>query len=797
MKRYEIPDNIPGLKNLYNDIKIPEDLEGKEEYYYEVQKKPFCIQVFRKQTQEEIFSTCDNQLIFSDLYLEITTILPTKYIFGLGERNPTSLRLKKGQYTLYARDDPSILENNQLGNNVYGSHPMYLVKEKSGKFNVVFFKYSGAIDVINQETSLTFKSIGGIFNFKIFFGDKNPETAIKLYHQYLGGGYTNTPFWAFGSHQSRWGYKDSKKLIQVVKDYHDLHLPLDTIWSDIDHMIDKQTFSVNQELFKYEDYQYLQNQLNVSFVPIVDVAVGNTKYPKDEALLFGKQLDIFCYSPNTGRYFKGEVWPGNSWFPDFFHPQIGQFWSKMLKSLHQKTNYTGIWLDMNEPANFCHGECKYRHDFPKNQKSQYLHKKIDFPYTIGGGRKYINLDYKSLPTNLIHYGNYTHKDVHNLYGLLDMYHTHSTLKNQLNQKIPFVLSRSTFAGAGKYGQHWCGDNHSDWAFLKSSIPLIMQFNMFGIPFTGCDVCGFMGDTKKDLCQRWIQAATLQPFFRNHNNDQAQDQEFYSLGQEVYETARKNLRLRYSLLKFYFTAFIRNKGKGTVFRPLFFEFYNDIHTYEDIVMNEQYLIGKELMVTPVLYKNEDTANPYFPEIWNDFLSGQKYEQGWHTIKNNLTDFAPIFIRQGCLVQFQSNLALTTKQIDNSFSLVTSLVQGNKYRFKYDIFCYSEGNILNIEDYNNDDQVIKQCEGENNCIINVIVGLTFDKQLKVILEPPHQDTIIVNNLQIHSLYLYNVPVHYNINLENYRIELGPYPNNYFVDTGDWDIQNNGNYYVMSLK
>lgn len=32
-----------------------------------------------------------------------------------------------------------------------------------------------------------------------------------------------------------------------------------------------------------------------------------------------------------------------------------------------------------------------------------------------------------------------------------------------------VFSRSTFPGAGKFGQHWLGDNWSDWSNLRWSI----------------------------------------------------------------------------------------------------------------------------------------------------------------------------------------------------------------------------------------------------------------------------------------------------------------------------------------
>lgn len=51
--------------------------------------------------------------------------------------------------------------------------------------------------------------------------------------------------------------------------------------------------------------------------------------------------------------------------------------------------------------------------------------------------------------------------------------------------------------------HWTGDNESSFEYLRRSIVSIFNFNLFGAPFVGDDVCGFDKPSYPELCARWF------------------------------------------------------------------------------------------------------------------------------------------------------------------------------------------------------------------------------------------------------------------------------------------------------
>lgn len=747
---WEIPEKGP----FPNDVDLHLKDEKDHLYNVEVKRYPFGLKITRLSTNETIFDTTHFNLILSDRFLEFSSIIPSENVFGIGESNRQLKVQFPAIYTIWARDIPGLLDKNEGGAGTYGLHPMYLAREKHGFFNVVFLRSSNGMDIMFNDTSLprkntkekfkehktvTYKIKGGVIDLKIFMSeDRSPERIIHEYHEFLGG-YTLQPFWSFGFHQSRWGYRDLSALNNTLANYEKFNMPLDAIWMDIDYMRGNKIFTIDETRY---DPQQLNRMISEKYrkrlVLILDPGVHiQGKEETDEYTPFERGLndDIFIKT-NEGKPLPACVWAGPTYFPDFLNPKTEEFWKDMLKDLHSRVNFSGIWLDMNELANFANGvnlegcDLEANGDFkeprPIYEKCNYEEKEEFSVYTLGGHEHPLTMENHALCLNAKHFDGSVENDVHNLNAFMEAKATYSFFQDTLNQSQPFILSRSTKPGAGKFTIHWSGDNVSSFKWMKVSIGGLINFNMFGIPNNGADICGFAGNADEQLCARWMQLGSLYPFSRNHNSIDYRDQDPFAFGGTMMKTSMVALRFRYSVLKYYYFLFVKNKGKGMVVRPLFFEFPDDENTYQDSVLEEEFLIGKDLLVTPVLKEDTHVINPYFPGKssknkvkWYELNSGKEFSGGSrHFIENYLNETAPVFLRNGRFIYRQEvENVKNTEDLNNVYYLSVALDKTSNINYS------AKGTMMAINNYN-DQKKVDQCL-KGNCLLEILIKIEKEK------------------------------------------------------------------------
>ncbi|KAF9926280.1 hypothetical protein FBU30_004114 [Linnemannia zychae] len=638
--RYE----IPGI-TLPNPESTARRNVTKRDYTVKYNKSPFTFAITRISTGEVIFDSSVagmDSLIYEDEYLEISTVLPNDpNIFGLGEVVSAFRRDPRGtRQTMWARDAATPVDEN-----LYGSHPFYLEMRK-GLAHGVFLRNSNGMDVIISPQKLTYKVIGGILDFTIFLGPK-PTDVIDQYTELVGRPHM-PPAWSLGFHQSRYGYNNIGEVEEVVRRYRQENLPLDGVWIDIDYMDSFKDFTYDESKFPKARIHQLASDLanhNQNMVLIIDPGIPIA--PGYEPYDSGMRDDIFIKTL-TGKPIEGRVWPGQTYFPDFMNTnQTWAFWQRQLAKTRQDIGENVYpWIDMNEPSNFCNGPCTkdspgfnpaldkdnvanaFLTNSPEDRdkdiripaeienisKRQNSASPVNLKYAINNAGRQAPLDEKTLADNAVHKNGLRLTDTHNLYGHMEAMATHHSLLQLKPDQRPFILTRSSFSGTGSYAAKWTGkfncDNWSEWSHLYFSIPGILSFGLFGIPFTGADICGFIGNTTEELCLRWHQLGSLYPFARNHNTIGASSQEPYVWPNTVLPATRQALQIRYSLLPYLYTLHKKAHTSGKpVWQPLFFQFSDDPSFV--LKIDRQFLLGDGIMVSPALYKGQIQVKAYFP------------------------------------------------------------------------------------------------------------------------------------------------------------------------------------------
>ncbi|KAJ7240162.1 glycosyl hydrolases family 31-domain-containing protein [Mycena haematopus] len=613
--------------------------------------------------------------------------------------------------------------------NIYGVHPIYMEHRFNPTTNTsqshgVFLLNPTGADILlltppgSNVSLIEYRLLGGTLDF-YFLAGPTPRTVIEQYSAIVGTP-TWQPYWGFGFHLCRWGYPSLAAVKEVVAKMRAAKIPLETMWNDIDVYHAFRDFTSDPVSFNGDEMREWVKELhanNQHYIPIVDAAIGKEINSTDiyDPYRKGTELDVFIKNPD-GTEYVGQVWPGYTVFPDWFAPNALSWWTEGLKNWSAGgVEFSGIWLDMNEASSFCDGSCGTGIDI-SNTSTPFLlpgmpgNLVTDYPegynatisgpsgnITVNGTLTYgatagstlstrgigagnqtgveLNtppyaihnangrLSSHGLATNATHHGGYVELDTHNLWGLMEAEATHKALKTLLPGQRPFIISRSAFASAGKWAGHWLGDNYSKWEYMYYSIQGILQHQMFQIPFVGADTCGFNDNTDEELCNRWMQLAAFTPFYRNHNIKGAISQEPF-VWDSVANASRTAIAVRYSLLPYWYSLFANASLTGTPpVRALFWEFPDEPELF---ALDSQFLVGSDILVTPVLTPNVSSVNGIFPgrgkTVWRDWYTHDvvKAASGTNTTLAAPLGHINVHIRDGAALLLHQTPAYTTEE-----------------------------------------------------------------------------------------------------------------------------------------
>ncbi len=461
--------------------------------------------------------------------------------------------------------------------------------------------YRGAYEFTEaEEYRIVFH--GGHYTEYVFAGPDMSD--ILTSYTWLTGRTAPPPIWSLGYHQCRW-FRYTQDAVEAIAARHRAdEVPCDAIWLDIEYMNDYRVFTWNTD--RFPDAPGMLERLADSGFRVITIIDPGVKFdPGYEIFDAAVERDVLCRTEGGDLYI-GQVWPGNTAFPDFVTEEARTWWGE-LNAAHVRSGLAGIWNDMNEPATGAIPAAPMRF-----------------------GR-----------------GEYPHERYRNQYALLMAMATTAGLLEAMPERRTFVLSRAGFAGIQRYAANWMGDNLARWDHLALSIAMGSGLGISGQAFVGADIGGFQGNTNPELFLRWMQYGVLTPFCRNHSEITAVDQYAWTFGTVIEDHVRTAIKLRYRLMPYLYACFLAASETGApVQRPLIFDHQYDV-TVRDL--DDQYLLGPDLLVAPVTTAGMTSRQVYLPAgDWCDWHTGEWLCGPNFTIGPTPMDRIPIYARGGAVI-----------------------------------------------------------------------------------------------------------------------------------------------------
>lgn len=550
---------------------------------------------------------------------------------------------------------------------LYKSIPFFIGLRRGIAYGVFFDNVHRSSFDFGKESdgTLSFGAEDGPLDY-YFIAGPQPAQVIERYTA-LTGRTPLPPLWTLGFQQSRYTYHPESKVREIAKQLRDHRIPSDAIYLDIDYQKGYAPFTVDRAQFPtFEKMIADLSAQGLRTVLITDLHIKHDPGNGYAAFDSGMRSDAFIRNP-YGSLYIGEVWPGDSVFPDFTLARVRDWWGGLYRDF-AAMGAAGYWNDMNEPSVF---------NVPGNTMS------LDAVHRMDDGTTR------------------DHRAIHNVYGMLNARATYEGLLKLQPTQRPFVLTRAAYAGAQRYAATWTGDNTASWFHLAQSTPNLLSLGLSGMAMSGDDIGGFIGSPPPDLLTRWFQLGAFNPVFRNHAATDTRPHEAWVDGPKHEALRRDAIELRYRLMPYLYTAAEENARTGMpIMRPVFLRWPDAEAFYGN---DRDFLFGGDLFVAPVVDERLDAHPVSFPPGgWYAFGTSQRYVAAKTPMKlDPRPSGTPLYAREGAIVPIQALVQHTGETPKGPLELQVYLpdagpseCRGSLYQDDGESFAYREGTFLRV-------------------------------------------------------------------------------------------------------
>ncbi len=599
------------------------------------------------------------------------------------------------------------MTKNLIQGNVEDVSPFF---QSTKGYGVFWDNYSPTLFTDNEVETSFRSEVGDCVDYYFMYG-KDADGVIAQVRD-LTGQAPMFPLWTYGYWQSKERYKSQEEVVDVVRKYRELGVPLDGIIQDWQYWghnylwnaMDFQNPTFNNPQKMIEDVHAMNAHMAISIWSSFGPMTKPYRELDKKGMLFN-----FTTWPQSGL----ESWPPNMEYPsgvrvyDAYNPEARDIYWKYLNDGIFKLGMDAWWMDSTEPD---HLDWK-----PED---------MDTKTYLGSFRK-----------------------VRNAYPLMTVGGVYDHQRAVTSDKRVFILTRSGFLGQQRYGANvWSGDVASTWESFRNQIPAGLNFSLCGMPHWNSDIGGFFAGhynkswnddsaSKNPLYQelyvRWLQFGTFNPMMRSHGTDVYREiYKFGKKGEPVYDAIEKMIGLRYSLLPYiYSTSWEVSNRQSSFMRALMMDFVDDRKVWD---INDEYMFGKSILVAPITHAqytpeavvkvseeegwNRDGAkktktdvavdfmetkstNIYLPAgtLWYDFWTNEKHEGGKEITKETTLDVIPLYVKAGSIITVGPQVQYATEKPWDHLELkVYAGANGNfiLYEDEFDNYNYEKGAYTEI-------------------------------------------------------------------------------------------------------